>query len=113
MRDDLVLLGDLLESIRQIEKYTAGGRERFDADELVQTWVVHHLQIIGEAARKLSENFRARIPEVPWPQIIAMRNILVHDYFGINLDTVWDTVQTDLPVLRERLVGRSPSPAPR
>lgn len=103
MRDDRILLGDLLEAITRIERYVAEGRSRFDADELVQTWVVHHLQIIGEAARKLSPEARDRAPDLPWPQIIAMRNILVHDYFGVNLDTVWSTVESDLPILKSRV----------
>jgi uncharacterized protein with HEPN domain len=103
VRDDRLLLGDLLEAITRIERYAVEGRTRFDTDELVQTWIVHHLQIIGEAARKLSSEARKRAPDLPWPQIIAMRNILVHDYFGVDLETVWSTVENNLPVLKKRL----------
>ena len=103
MRDDRVYLLDILEAIERIEKYTAQGREAFEVDELIQTWVVHHIQIIGEATRKLSQDLRIHYSEVPWTQIMAMRNILVHDYFRIDLDEVWLVIEGDIPVLKERV----------
>ena len=103
MRDDRVYLLDILEAIERIEKYTAQGREAFEADELIQTWVVHHIQIIGEATRKLSQGLRTHHSEVPWTQIMAMRNILVHDYFRIDLDEVWLVIEGDIPVLKGRV----------
>ena len=103
MRDDRVYLLDILEAIERIEKYTDQGREAFEADELIQTWVVHHIQIIGEATRKLSQGLRTHHSEVPWTQIMAMRNILVHDYFRIDLDEVWLVIEGDISVLKERV----------
>ncbi len=103
MRRDRQRLEDVLEAIERIEKYTAGGRTPFDKDELVQTWTLHHFQIIGEAVRGLSEEVRSANPEVPWGQIAAMRNILVHDYFGIDLDEVWNAVVRDLPPLKSKV----------
>lgn len=103
MRDDRGRLQDILEAIGRIEKYAARGREAFERDELVQTWIVHHIQLIGEAARKTSDALRQRHPEVPWPQIIAMRNILVHDYFSVDLEEVWAAVERDLPELKRRI----------
>lgn len=103
MRDDGARLQDILEAIARIEKYATRGREAFECDELVQIWVVHHLQIIGEAARSLSDTIRGRHPELAWPAIIAMRNILVHQYFGIDLDEVWSTVERDLPGLKRTI----------
>ena len=100
MRDDRERLRDILEAIERIERYTSKGREEFMQDELIQTWVVHHIQIIGEAARKLSEETRSEHDEVPWPAIIAMRNILVHDYFSVDIDEVWSTIERDLPPLK-------------
>ncbi len=100
MRDDRERLRDILEAIERIERYTSKGREEFMQDELIQTWVVHHIQIIGEAARKLSEEARSEHDEVPWPAIIAMRNILVHDYFSVDIDEVWSTIERDLPPLK-------------
>lgn len=75
----------MLEAIRRIEAYTQRGHDAFIQDELIQTWMVHHLEILGEAARALSDGARRAAPEVPWRQVIGMRNILVHDYFGIDL----------------------------
>jgi len=99
MRDDHERLLDIREAIERIEKYAGQGRETFEHDELVQTWIVHHLQIIGEASRTLSSDLRDQHPEVPWSKIIGMRNILVHDYFGIDVDVVWSVVEHDLPDL--------------
>ena len=76
------------------------GRQTFEADELIQSWIVRHLQIIGEVARALPEAVRAQAPAVPWANIIGMRHILVHDYFGIDTAVVWEVVAGDLPELR-------------
>jgi uncharacterized protein with HEPN domain len=96
---------DILEAIGRIEKYAKKGRRVFEQNELIETWVVHNLQIIGEAARKLSDDSRAAHPEIPWPQIIAMRNILVHDYFGVDINEVWAAVEKDLPVLKRQITA--------
>jgi uncharacterized protein with HEPN domain len=103
MKDDAERLRDILEAIRQVEKYAARGRAAFETDELVQVWLTHHLQIIGEAARRLSDDLRRRYPDVPWPQIIAMRNILVHDYFAVDLEEVWSAVERDVPPLKRKI----------
>lgn len=103
MRDDRGRLQDILEAIERIEKYAQKGKGQFEQDELVETWIVHHIQIIGEAARGLSEDFRKKYPKIPWPEIIAMRNILVHHYFGIETEEVWTTVERDLPELKEKI----------
>ena len=103
MRDDRERLLDIQEAIERIERHTAQGREAFAHDELIQNWVVHHLQIIGEAARALSLALTAAHPEVPWSQIIGMRNILVHHYFDIDVDVVWSVVERDLPSLKKSL----------
>ena len=105
MRRDRQRLEDILEAIERIEKYSGGGRATFDRDELVQTWVLHHLQIIGEAVRGLSDEIRGAHPDIPWAQIAAMRNILVHDYFGIDLEEVWTAVVRDLPQLKAKIAA--------
>jgi len=103
MRDDRSRLEDILEAIERIERYAARGRAAFEADDLIQVWVLYHLQILGEAARKLSDALRQRHPEVPWAQIIAMRNILVHDYFGLDVVEVWAAVERDIPDLKRKI----------
>jgi uncharacterized protein with HEPN domain len=103
MRNDAVYLRDILEAIERVERYASRGREVFEADELVQTWIVHHIQIIGEATTKLSQSLRSRHQQVPWAQIAAMRNILVHAYFRIDLDEVWSVVQNDIPNLKRQI----------
>lgn len=100
MRDDRARLLDIQEAIAGIEKYTDAGRESFDSDELIQSWVLRHIQNIGEAARGLSADFRTQHPELPWSQMIGTRNILVHRYFGIDLDAVWKAIVNDLPDLK-------------
>ena len=105
MRDDVERLKDILEAIEQIEKYSVNGRSAFEKDELIQTWVIHHLLILGEAAAKVTEEFREENADIPWSNIIGMRNILIHHYFGIDLDVVWAVVEKDMPNLKGVLKG--------
>jgi len=105
MRGDRDRLQDILEAIDRIEQYTAGGRATFDQNELVQTWVIYHSQILGEAVRGLSAQLIAQHPQVPWSAIIGMRNILIHTYFKINRDAVWRVVEHDIPVLKQHIVS--------
>ena len=103
MRDDRERLLDIQEAISSIERYAVKGRKAFEADELIQIWVIHHLQIIGEAGRALSEQFRMEHPEVNWSGMIGARNVLVHHYFGVDWDVMWGVVQSDLPILKQRI----------
>lgn len=100
MRDDRVRLMDMLEAIERIEKYAQAGEAEFRQNELVQNWIIHHLQILGEAAYKVSKEYREQYPELPWPKMIGMRHILVHGYFEINTDIVWSVVVKELPTLK-------------
>lgn len=77
----------------------------FEGSELIQNWFLRHLQIIGEGARSLSVELRNDYPEVPWPKILGMRNILVHDYFAIDKDVVWAVVEHDLPDLKRKIAA--------
>jgi uncharacterized protein with HEPN domain len=106
MRDPNERLRDILDAINLIERYSVRGREAFEQDELVQNWMVRHLQIIGEAARTLPEEVRECISGVPWRKIIGMRHILVHSYFEIDTDVVWDVVDCELPNLK-RLIEQA------
>lgn len=103
MRDTRERVLDILEAIERIEKYASRGREEFDRDELLQVWVLHHLQILGEATAAMPAIVRDRAPEIPWNKIVGMRNILVHQYFGIDREAVWSVVEKDLPQLRPQV----------
>ena len=103
MRDDRARLLDILEAIDKIEQRALAGKEQFLVDELLQVWMIHHVQIIGEAASRLSGSLRTCSPSVPWDDVIAMRNVLVHQYFGIDLEEVWGTVFFDIPALRSSI----------
>ncbi|MGD1084172.1 MAG: HepT-like ribonuclease domain-containing protein [Verrucomicrobiota bacterium] len=100
MRDDYQRLLDIREGIERIERHTAGGRSEFDRNELVQTWVLHHLQIICEAARLVSAGCKSKQPDIPWEKINGMRNILVHHYFGVDTEIVWAVLEKELPQLK-------------
>lgn len=115
MRDDRLRLRDILDAITHIERYAKRGRRAFEEDELIHTWMIHHIQIIGEAAGKLSLAVRRAHQRIPWAQIIKMRHVLVHDYFGIDLGEVWAVVEKDLPDLKKKIktllrdLGSTPS----
>jgi uncharacterized protein with HEPN domain len=103
MRDSRERLLDILEAIGHIERYAARGRQAFEQDELIQSWFVRHPQNIGEAARALPPDVLAKAPDIPWSKIMGMRHILVHDYFNIDKDLVWDVVERDLPDLKRKV----------
>ena len=100
VRDFRDRLLDILDAIGQIEIESVKGRSAFDGSSLIQVWMVHHLMIIGEAVRAIDPAIRQRYPSIPWRQIAGMRNILVHDYFRINQEVVWETVEKHVPSLK-------------
>jgi len=107
LRDPKERVLDILDAIAAIERHPGRDKAAFERDELLQVWFLRHLQIIGEAARTLSGDVRAQAPEVPWSKIIGMRNILVHGYFDIDTDIVWDAATRDVPAIKpavERLL---------
>jgi len=107
VREPKERLRDILDAIAAIERHRGRDKAAFERDELLQVWFLRHLQIIGEAARALPEDVRALAPEVPWSKIVGMRNILVHGYFDIDTDIVWDAATRDVPDIKpgvERLL---------
>lgn len=100
MKQESAYLRHILDSIARIEMYTRGGRGSFDGDPMIQDAVVRNLEIIGEAVKHLSAKERARQPAIPWTSIAGFRDILIHEYFGIRLATVWDVVEHRLPPLK-------------
>lgn len=105
MRSDQEYLLDILESIRNIEKYKGHSHSESTPEELIQVWVIHHLRIIGEAVNRLSDGFKKANPDIPWKSIVGMRNILVHAYFGINYSRIDAVVQNDLEPLKQKVIA--------
>jgi uncharacterized protein with HEPN domain len=90
-------LNDILESIADIRDFTAGTtKEDFYKDKKTIKAVVRSLEVIGEAASKMPQNVRDSYPEIPWQETIVMRNRLIHEYFGVDLEIVWQTIEEDL-----------------
>ena len=100
MKDDRAFLIFILERIERIEHYTAGGRARFLAHILVQDGVLWNLQVVSESIQRLSDAAKAQHPEINWARIAGFRNVLVHNYLGIQLDRVWEVVEEEMPILK-------------
>ena len=99
MRGDRERLLDIRDAIERIRSRTPPDYDAFAKDELVQVWVLYHLQIIGEAVRALSEPLKDKHAEVQWRKIVGMRNILIHTYFQTEIELVWAVAEKDLSVL--------------
>lgn len=99
-KDDVIRLRHMLDSAREALSFVMGKpRAELDANRMLALSLVKSVEIIGEAASRVSSDGRAQCDEIPWPDIIAMRNRLIHAYFDINLDIVWHTVTEELPSL--------------
>lgn len=98
-RDEAYLLDIRLSASKALRFIDGLTWEEFESSELHQNAVPHSLEIIGEAARRVSQEFRDLHPEIPWQDMAGMRNRIIHEYFRVNLAAAWDTVQNDLPGL--------------
>ncbi len=99
-----LLLGEVLEAIRLVEQYTDGlSFAAFSTSIEKQDAVVRRLAVIGEAVKGVPEEFRARYPEIPWRDIAGARDILIHEYFRIDLELAWEMARSDLPALAARI----------
>jgi uncharacterized protein with HEPN domain len=104
MRDDRSRLNDILEAIDLIILFAQGRtREDLTTDRLLQSALLHQLYVIGEAARRISENIKDRHADVPWRVIYGFRNHIAHEYFSLDLDIVWQTETDDVPKLKARM----------
>ena len=103
-RTDSEFARDIEEAIRRISSYTTGlTYEAFLLDTKTQDAIVRNLEIIGEAAKGISDRLRAEYPAIPWKSMAGVRDRLIHDYFGVNFDVVWEIITNDLPKVMEPL----------
>jgi uncharacterized protein with HEPN domain len=112
-KGDLLYFGHMFDMVRKIQERTKDlTRERFDEDEDLRIVLLHLVQVIGEAARHVSEEGRAAHPEIPWQEVVGMRHKIVHDYMDIREAVLWDTVTRDIPLLAAHLAKFVPADPP-
>lgn len=105
MKDDRVYLRYIQECIRRLEENISGGRQQFMSSHTLQDAVLRSLQTLAESAQRLSDQAKSRRPEIPWRAIAGFRNVLVHNYLGIDLDRVWEVVERDVPELKRVILA--------
>jgi uncharacterized protein with HEPN domain len=103
MRSDRVYLQHMLDAVERIESYVEVGHDGFMSATHWQDAVVRQLEILGEATKRLSDELRAQHDEVAWRRIAGLRDVLIHDYMGVDLEAVWEVTQQRLPVLKGQL----------
>jgi len=104
-KDDRLYLVHISERITRIEEYTRDGRAAFFASPMQQDAVVRNFEIVGEAAKRISEGLKQRHPQIPWRRIAGLRDVLIHQYMGVDLNEVWRIVEQDLPTLKTQIAA--------
>jgi len=105
MRDNTVYLRHIMEGIRRIEENVAQGRDSFLDSHTFQDAVLRNLQTLAESTQHLSDDLKAAHPEIEWHRVAAFRNVLVHDYLGIDIERVWEITQRDVPELKRAILA--------
>lgn len=103
-RDIGLFIEDILKSIENIEEFSKNlDKKKFSRDKLRQSAIIRQLEIIGEAVKNIPNTFREKYPKIIWKDIVGLRDILSHAYFGVNIDRVWRIIEADLPKLKEEI----------
>jgi uncharacterized protein with HEPN domain len=103
MKDDGLYAHHIADCIARIEENTISGREAFDASHTLRDAVLRNLQTLAESTQRLSDSLKATYPEIEWQRIAAFRNVLVHNYLGVDMNFIWNIVQNDLPELKRAI----------
>jgi len=110
VKDYRLYLIHIKECIEKIESYVSGGKNAFLNTPLIQDGVLHNLQTLAESTKNLPDHVKASHPEMDWRRIVGFRNVLVHDYLGVDIERVWMIIEKDLPSLKrviEEMIGES------
>jgi len=113
LRTQLAYLYHVRDALASVLEYTRDGRAGFLVSKMIQDAVLRNLEVIGEAVKALTEETRNLAPEVPWRRIAGMRDVLIHNYFGVDLDVVWRVVEDEVPslmVVVQRLIAKLENP---
>ena len=100
MKDDHVYLTHIAEAIEKVDAYSAGGRDEFMQNPMAQDAIIRNFEIIGEATKRISETTKQKRPEIIWRDVAGFRDVLIHDYMGVDLNEVWNIIENHLPALR-------------
>ncbi|PWU05290.1 MAG: DUF86 domain-containing protein [Terriglobia bacterium] len=103
MKDDQLYLYHMLERCDRIRRFIGPGKEAFMESEALQDAVIRNVEVIGEAAKRVSSQTRSHLAELDWKGICGMRDVLIHDYIGVDLDEVWNVASSRIPEVREAL----------
>jgi uncharacterized protein with HEPN domain len=103
LKSNSLYLQHILDAINKIEEYVSVGYETFMSTSHWQDAVIRQLEIIGEATKKLSDDLRIKHPQIPWKRVAGLRDILIHDYMGVDLSAVWEITQKNLPELKQQI----------
>lgn len=101
--DDRLYLDHMRDCIERIQAYTVEGRETFETSTLIQDGVIRNLQVMAESSQRVSTAVKDAHPEVDWRAISGFRNVLVHDYLGVDLNIVWNVIENELPTLKTQI----------
>ena len=105
MKKDLLYIDHILESLEKIESFTRDlTKKEFSKNDLVQDAVIRNFEIIGEASKKVSKDLKQTYHKISWKEISGMRDKLIHDYMGVDVDVIWTTIKKDLPVLKNQIL---------